>query len=47
MTDGRSAIKIKLLFHLKFNNFLFTLSVILASNVSDSDFTSNTDDVRG
>lgn len=46
MTDGRSAIKIKL-FHLKFNNFLFTLSVILASNVSDSDFTSNTDDVRG
>lgn len=46
MTDGRAAIKIKL-FHLKFNNFLFTLSVLLASNVSDSDFTSNTDDVRG
>lgn len=46
MTDGRSAIKIKL-FHLKFHYFLFTLSVLLASNVSDSDFTSNTDDVRG
>lgn len=46
MTDGRFGIKIKL-FHLKFNNFLFTLSVLLASNVSDSDFTSNTDDVRG
>lgn len=46
MTDGRAAIKIKL-FHLKFNNFLSTLSVLLGPNVSDSGFTSNTDYVRG
>ena len=49
-TDGRSAIKMChyfVLFHLKFNKCMFTLSVLLAPRVADSDFTLNTDYLRG